>query len=234
MLKNKTFLAIIPARKGSKGVPGKNIKEINGKPLISLSIQEARKSKYIDKLIVTTNSKEIASIAIQAGAEAPFLRPEQLAKDDSSAASVILHALDFPSIKELDFDYFIYLQPTSPFRTAEHIDSAIENIIKNNDANSLVSVCTPMTHPYWMKTINQKGFLDELIKTESVFHNRQELPDVYAVNGAIYICKLSVFLSNKTFYKGNCIPFFMSVRSSIDIDNKNDWDYADFLFKNRK
>jgi N-acylneuraminate cytidylyltransferase/CMP-N,N'-diacetyllegionaminic acid synthase len=234
MINNKTFLAIIPARKGSKGVPGKNIKEINGKPLISLSIQEARKSKYIDKLIVTTNSQEIANIAIQMGAEVPFLRPEKLAKDDSSATSVILHSLEFPSIKELNFDYFIYLQPTSPFRTVEHIDSAIENIIKNNDASSLVSVCSPPKHPYWMKLVNQKGFLEELIQTEDIFHNRQELPDVYAINGAIYICKLSVFLSNQTFYKGNCIPFIMSAHSSIDIDNKNDWDYADFLFKNRK
>lgn len=234
MINNKTFLAIIPARKGSKGVPGKNIKKINGNPLISLSIQEARKSKYIDKLIVTTNSQEVANIAIQIGAEVPFLRPEKLAQDDSNATSVILHALDFPSIKELDFDYFIYLQPTSPFRTAEHIDSAIENIIKNNDASSLVSVCTPLKHPYWMKSINQKGFLKELIQTENIFHNRQELPDVYAVNGAIYICKLFVFVLDQTFYKRNCIPFIMSANDSIDIDTIDEWKYAEYLIKNSK
>ena len=101
MINKQKVLALIPARGGSKGLPRKNILSFSGKPLIAHSIAQANKSKYIDKLIVTTNSQEVANIAIQIGAEVPFLRPEKLAQDDSNATSVILHALDFPSIKEL-------------------------------------------------------------------------------------------------------------------------------------
>ncbi len=234
MINKKTFLAIVPARKGSKGVPGKNIKEINGKPLISLAIKEIKKSKYIDKLVVTTDSQTIADIAAQAGADVPFLRPSELATDGSNATDVILNMLESPLIENLSFDYFIYLQPTSPFRTTKQIDSAIETIISNIDASALVSVSVPPKHPYWMKTINQKGFLEDFIQTEKTFQNRQELPDVYAINGAIYICKSHVFIQDRSFYERNCMSFVMSYSDSIDIDTQNDWDYVEYLFKSLK
>jgi len=233
MIDRKSVLGIIPARGGSKGVPQKNSKIIAGKPLISWTIKEALQSKYIDKLIVSTESDEIGRISVSAGAEIPFKRPISLALDTVTGNEVILHTLKWFEKQNRVFDYFIYLQPTSVFRKTEHIDKAIEKVTSKVVADSLVSVAAPSKHPYWMKKIDKKGFLEDFIGTSENFENRQSLPPVYAINGAIYISKWNKFLKHESFYKGNCLPFIMESYSSIDLDTMDDWEYAEyFLSKN--
>ena len=229
MINRKSILAIIPARIDSKGIPQKNIKKLAGKPLIAWTIKEAKKSKYIDRLIITTDSEVIARISRKEGAETPFLRPFELALDNSSGTDVIQHTLEWFQKDKSSFDYFIYLQPTSPFRTVKHIDEAIESIMSSKQSNSLISVSIPSKHPYWMKKINKDGFLESFIETDKSYNNRQELPNVFAVNGAIYICKWNVFLKDHSFYKGNCLPFIMDSHSSIDLDTLDDWSFAEYL-----
>lgn len=231
MIDNKTILSIIPARKGSKGILNKNIKELGGKPLISWTIIEAKKSKFIDRLIITTDSDEIAKIGREEGAEIPFIRPAEISQDNSTATEVILHTLQWFYKNDKSYDYFIYLQPTSPLRKVDQIDQALKLIISDERSDSLVSVSAPSKHPYWMKRINNNGFLEDFFKTDKLYNNRQELPQVYTVNGAIYISKWDVFLEDNSFYKGNCLPFIIEGNSSIDLDTIDDWNYAEYMIR---
>ena len=195
------------------------------------TIHAAQKSQYIDKLIVTTDSEEFAKEGRQLGAEIPFIRPSELAKDDSSCSDVIIHALDWFECNRKTYDYFFVLQPTSPFRKTEHIDKALEIIISNQDIDSLVSVVKVDQHPCWMKKINKAGYLEEYTEKSSVYTNRQSLPELYINNGAIYICKWDVFIDDRSFYKRNCHPFIMEKKFSLDIDTVEDWKYAEYLLK---
>ena len=233
MINNKRILGIIPARGGSKEIPKKNIKRMLGVPLISRSIREIKKSNYIDKIIVSTDSKEIADIALKEKVEIPFIRPSRLSNDNSTASEVILHALNWFRVRKKEhYDFFIYLQPTSPFRTVYDIDKSIELFILNNDSESLVSVKSVSEHPDWMKIKNKSGFLVDFIKNNKNISIRQSLSKILLLNGAIYISKWNFFLEHKSFYKGNCIPYIMDKRSSLDIDTVDDWNYAEYILSN--
>ena len=231
MIKNKRILGIIPARGGSKGIPGKNTKLLGNKPLISWTIEEALKSDYLDNLIVSTDSHEIADIAIKYGTEVPFLRPKEYAQDDSTGVDVILHALSWLEKNAQPYHYFIYLQPTSPFRKVCHIEEAMEVFAVDSTTASVVSVCKPKYHPSWMKTIDDNGFMRDFCKPIELYPNRQSLPNVYVPNGAIYASRWDVFLNDGSFYKGNCRPYIMDEQDSLDLDTENDWQYAEFLIK---
>lgn len=233
MINGKTILGIIPARGGSKGIPGKNTKEIAGKPLIAWTIEAAKESNYIDRLIITTDSEEIAGIGRDVGAEIPFLRPSEFAQDNSIGTDVILHALNWFEDHDQKYDYFIYLQPTSPMRKSVHVDTAIEMIGQNDKAVSLVSISESSKHPNWMKTINKNGFIQSFLPSEIVYNNRQELPPVYVLNGAIYICRWDVFLEDHSFYLRSCLPIIMDRVSGIDVDSLEDWAYAEFILHNK-
>ena len=228
MINGKSVLAIIPARSGSKGIPNKNIRLLNGKPLIAWTIDAAKDSQYIDKIIVTTDSKNIAKYAKKHKADVPFLRPSELATDNTSGIEVIRHALKWHSDNNLSYDWFIYLQPTSPFRRSIHIDEALLILAGNQQSTSLRSVCEAKNNPFWMRVINAEGFLEEFIATEKLYHNRQNLPKVFMLNGAIYISDCAIFLKYKSF-NTKCIPYIMDHLSSIDIDTEDDWQYADFV-----
>lgn len=229
MINNKKVLAIIPARGGSKGVPHKNVKSLNGKPLIGWTIEESLKSQYIDKLMVSTEDKDIAKISKDFGSEVPFLRPEKLALDSTPGIAPILHAVKWFKNRNCDFDYIMCLQCTSPFRTHLQIDEAIEKLFEK-DADSIISVCESEITPYWMKKIEDgrlKNFLDE-----GVFYTRrQDAPKVYRLNGAIYMAKIQVILNIKNWYTENTIPYVMDRMSSVDIDNMLDFKFAEFLMK---
>ena len=232
MINGKMILGIIPARGGSKGILGKNAKEIAGKPLIAWTVEAAKQSKYIDRLIISTDSEEIAGIGRDVGVEIPFLRPSEIAQDKSTGADVILHTLNWFEGNDLKFDYFIYLQPTSPMRKSIHIDKAIEMIVLNGNADSLVSISESSKHPHWMKTINKNGYIENFLPSGTVYNNRQDLSAVYALNGAIYICRWDVFVEDHSFYLRNCLPFVMDQVSSIDIDINSDWEYAEYILSN--
>lgn len=230
MINNKSILAIIPARGGSKGVPRKNIKDLNGKPLIAYTIEEALKCKYIDKVIVSTEDEEIAEISEKFGAEVPFLRPKELSKDDTPTIDTIIHCINWlrKNIKYIP-DYVCLLQCTSPLRKEEDIQGAIKKMVEKK-ADSVISLCESEQTPYWMKVIvdgKLKYFLDEGRKYE----RRQDVLKTYITNGAIYIIKTQILLEKRTWYTEYTVPYIMDRISSIDIDTLDDFELAEFYIK---
>lgn len=218
MINGKTVLAIIPARGGSKGVLRKNIRLVAGKPLIAWTIDEAKKSKYIDRLILTSEDNEIIRIAEEYGCEAPFIRPIELAQDDTPGIEPVIHAIKLmPS-----YDYVVLLQPTSPLRTQVDIDKCLELCLSKH-ANACVSVTVPDKSPYWMFTVNTDGMMKPFQgETKCLISRRQELPVVYALNGAIYVSEMATLLRNKTFITKETLAYEMSKYSSVDIDTETD------------
>ncbi|WP_027633907.1 cytidylyltransferase domain-containing protein [Clostridium hydrogeniformans] len=230
---NKKILVIIPARAGSKGLYRKNTKNLNGNPLISYTIEAAKKSKYIDKTIVSTEDIEFAEISKRYGAEVPFLRPINLAQDDTPTIDVILHCIEYlRSEQEYIPDYICLMQCTSPFRDEKCLDEAIERLIEE-DVDSIVSVCESETNPYWLKEI-ENGKLVDFISSKNKATRRQDLPKVYKLNGAIYICKTDILIKNKSWYTENTIPYVMDNISSIDIDTILDFKFAEVVMKERR
>lgn len=216
MIGDRTVLAIIPARGGSKGVPRKNIREVAGKPLIGWTIEEAKKSGFIDRLVVSTDDLEIADIAMQLGGDVPFLRPAELARDDSSGIAPVIHML---TTIQPAYDLVVLLQPTSPLRTVEDIDGAIALMVKRN-ANACVSVVEPEKSPYWMYSMNGSGHLKPLL--EGDYACRQDIPPVYALNGAVYVAEVSWLLRKQAFVSDETIAYIMPKDRSIDIDTETD------------
>lgn len=232
MIGENKILAIIPARGGSKGIPNKNIKLINGKPLIAHTIEEAIRSKYIDKIIVSTDDAEIAKISRQYGAEIPFMRPPHLAKDDTPGIEPIIHALNWFKSNNQEFDYVICLQCTSPFRKVEQVDEALEKLMKSN-SDSIVSVCESEVSPYWMKKI-ENGEMKDFLNDIPFYGRRQDTPKIYRLNGAIYISNIETLSKNKSWYSENTLAYIMDRESSIDIDDMIDFKFAEFLMKERE
>lgn len=220
MYKHKSFLAVIPARGGSKGIPGKNIINVNNKPLIQYTIEAAKSSKYIDRIIVSTDDEEIAKVSIDCGAEVPFLRPENLASDTANTIDVLIHALEELCRDGASYDYIVLLQPTQPLRTSNHIDNAIEMIVMENE-ESLVSITEVSEHPVLFRTLQQNKRLENLLKTSSTIR-RQEFPKYYKVNGAIYINKINQNFNLNTSLNDNKLGFIMDKESDIDIDEPFD------------
>ena len=229
MYKDKKFLAIIPARGGSKGIPNKNIMDICGKPLIAYTIEAGKKSKYIDEIVVSTDSDSIKVVAEKYGAEVPFLRPQELSSDIAKSIDVVLHTIDFYKNKNMNFDYIVLLQPTSPLRTCEHLDEAIEKLIEAN-RNSLISVREADENPVIMRTI-QDGKLREVISFGGTNLRRQDLPTFYIFNGALYINSNDMLVNEKRFIDENTIPYVMDKESSVDIDTMLDARLVEVIIK---
>lgn len=211
------ILAIIPARGGSKGVPRKNIRDLAGKPLIAWTIDEAKKSKYIDRLILSSEDDEIIDVAKQYGCEVPFKRPLELAQDDTPGIAPVLHAIE----QCPGYDYVVLLQPTSPLRTVEDIDGCIEKLL-NSDADFCVSVTEPDHSPYWMYTV-ENDKMKPLLPQEDIIARRQDLPKVYALNGAVYAGIISALCNSRNFLTEETIHYLMSEDKSVDIDTERDF-----------
>ena len=224
MFDGKTFLAIIPARGGSKRLPRKNILTLAGKPLIAWSIGAALKSCYIDEVLVSSDDDEILSIAKEYQAQI-IKRPDSLATDTATSYDAIKHAID----NTKRYDFIVLLQPTSPLRDEKHIDEAIQ-LLMDKDANSVISVC-PMDHsPLWSNTLPNNGNMDNFLREDIKNKRSQDLPIYYRLNGAIYICRTEMLLSEKTFFlKEKSFAYMMDKKSSIDIDEKIDFKIANLL-----
>ncbi|QDM00880.1 acylneuraminate cytidylyltransferase family protein [Aliarcobacter butzleri] len=234
MYKDRTFLAIIPARGGSKGLPGKNIKELCGKPLISWSIEAGLKSKYLDEVMVTTDSKDIAYIAKQYGASVPFLRPDVLASDTATSFDAIKHTIEFYK-NELDkeFNYIVLLEPTSPLRRGSDIDTAIEQLF-NSNADSIVGICrTEDQNPAFLVFKNEKDFISGYENHDIKVLRRQDIKDVYFFEGTIYISKTDVLLNKKTFYHENTIGYVVPKYKSLEIDDIDDFIMVEAIMKHK-
>lgn len=229
MYKEKTFLAIIPARGGSKGIPRKNVTVINGKPLIQYTIDAARSSKYLDKIIVSTDDHEIAEISKECGAEVPFLRPKELASDKAKTIDALLHAVEELTKQGNNYDYLVLLQPTQPLRKGWHIDEAVQQIIEKEE-ESLVSVSKVREHPILMRTIDKEGKLKSLLKVNSTVR-RQDFPDVYKVNGSIYINKLNESFNEHTSLNDNQLAYVMATEYDLDIDEPADLDLLKYFLE---
>jgi len=226
------MIAIIPARIGSKGVIKKNIKMLNGKPLIAYSIEAALNSKGISRVIVTTDSEEIASIAREYNAEVPILRPPELSSDSSKARDVYLHMIDFLNGEQQSkITSFMVLLPTCPFTKNKDIESALDIFIKEN-ADSVISM-KKSEHPIsWYKELDRNGRIRAPDNTKEIFiSNRQEGKGYYLPNGAIFIFTAELLRANATYYYENSYPYIMPANRSIDIDTPLDFEFADFLMK---
>jgi CMP-N,N'-diacetyllegionaminic acid synthase len=236
MYNGKSILAIIPARGGSKGIPRKNIKDMAGKPLIAWSIEAGRRSKYIDRIIVSTEDKEIRDIALKYGADVPFLRPYELAQDDTPGVAPILYTVKKLMTDEKNkYEYIILLQPTSPLRNEKHIDEAIETFLHNNNQNkfnSLISV-TELEHPiYWNRLVEDDNKLRDYLKYDkSKKFRRQDFDKVYRLNGAIYLIERDALLKHMSFETDNTMAYIMDKKSAIDIDCLDDFEYAEYYIK---
>jgi CMP-N-acetylneuraminic acid synthetase len=222
MYKNKTFLAIIPARGGSKRLPRKNVLDLNGKPLIAYSIEAGLKSKYIDKVIVTSDDEEILEISKQFGADT-IKRPDELASDTATSFDAIKHTIENTD----KYDYIILLQPTSPLRNCKHIDEAIE-LVESKSANAVVSVCEMDHSPLWSNTLDNSLSMSGFLRDEVLNKRSQDLETYYRLNGAIYICKTDKLLEAKSFFlKDDIFAYKMDRKSSVDIDEEIDFKMAE-------
>lgn len=231
--KEKTInvLAIIPARGGSKGIKQKNIRPLLCKPLIEYSIIASLHSHAIRKTIVSTDDAEIAEISINAGAEI-INRPEQLATDEAKSIDVIFHCLEILKKKRYVPEILLLLQPTSPCRSSEDIDTAIDLFIKSG-ADSVVSVCEMNHSPFWSFKINNDNLVP-LFNEKYLKKRRQELPLTYMPNGAIYISTPAFLHKTKDFFSGKIIPYIMPQIRSIDIDTEFDLLLAENYLKEQK
>lgn len=220
---NKTFLAIIPARGGSKRLPRKNILDLCSKPLISYSIEAGLKSKYISKVVVTSDDNEILTISKEYGA-VTINRPEYLANDTATTFDALEHTIN--SLEK--YDYIVLLQPTSPLRNEKHIDEAIE-LLNEKDANAVISVCETEHSPLWCNTLDEELNMSNFLSKEILNKRSQDLPKYYRINGAIYICKTEELLKNKGFFlKDKVFAYIMDKKDSVDIDEEIDFKLAQF------
>ena len=227
-------LAIIPARGGSKGLPRKNVRLLGTMPLIAYTIRAATQSR-VERVIVSTDDPEIAEISLKYGAEAPFMRPPEYSSDTATSLSVLQHALSFMEGAGMTVDHVIFLQPTSPFRNAVHLDEALERYFAVG-ATSLIGVTDVQEfHPYFMFTINHEGVLRPLFDLEKRPLRRQDLPSFYRINGAVYISKREYYNNlpegAAIFDWSSLAAYPMDAPSSVDINDYLDFQKAELLLQ---
>lgn len=221
-------LALIPARGGSKGVPGKNIKELGGRPLIAYTIVAALGSRYVDDVVVTTDDERIAKVAKDFGARVPFMRPAEFALDSSATIECVVHARDELLRQGERYDCLVLLQPTSPLRDSDDIDEAIE-VFVGHGCEGVVSVSPAEQNPILIRSKDAWGRLSPLLNTSSTVR-RQDMPEYYCVNGSIYVNRIDD-LSLDTSLNDNPIGYVMRGACAIDIDTIEDFKEAERIIQ---
>lgn len=233
MYKGKKIIGIIPARGGSKGIPKKNIKNIHGKPLIAWTIEVARESKYLDEVIVSTDSSEIKEVAQRLGARVPFLRPDGLAKDTSTSMDVLFHALEYMKDEESKiFDIIIMLEPTSPLREVDDIDDCLESLINHESARSIAGVSyVEGANPDFVVTL-EEGLMRST--SDFVVKRRQDIDDYYFYEGTIYASYVSDLHEYKNFYHEHALGYIVPKWKSFEIDDMVDFSIIEHLLIQRE
>lgn len=227
MYNDKKFLAIIPARSGSKGLKDKNIKNLNEKPMIAYTIEAAKQSGIFTDIIVSTDSERYATISEKHGATVPFLRPKELATDSSTSIDMIEYTITELNKRGFTYDFFMLLQPTSPLRDANDIRNAV-NLLTKKKANSVVSVCEAEHSPHLMNTLDDSLNMDGFLPTK-FNKRRQDLSTYYRLNGAIYLSNTRYFQEHKSFYKEKSYACVMKQKNSIDVDSWIDFELIRIL-----
>ena len=233
MINDQRILAVIPARGGSKRLPRKNVLNLAGKPLIAWSIEAALQSKYIDRVVVSTDDNEIANVSKQHGADVPFLRPEQLATDEATSMDAVLHVIEKLEDSGEVYDYIMLLQPTSPLRNVADIDGAINQLFERKH-NSIISVCEAEHSPLWTNTLPKNMSMANFLPKEILNARSQDLEKYYKLNGAIYITKVSSIVNAETptfFLSEKASAYLMPMERSVDIDGVMDFYMARILIE---
>lgn len=233
---NMSILGLIPARGGSKGIPRKNIKLLEGKELIRYTIEVGLACPEINHLIVSTDDAEMAGISQSAGADVPFIRPTYLASDQSPTIDTVIHAVQFFQQKNIHFDAVCLLQATTPFRHVSDVSEAIQKFIQY-DADSLISVReVPHTYnPHWVfEEEKESGFLKIATGEKSIISRRQDLPKTYYRDGSVYITKTEILMNQNSLYGNKIIHHQMLNSSAINIDTMEDWAEAETYVKHSK
>ncbi len=223
-------IAIIPARSGSKGLKDKNIRLLNGKPLLAYTIEAALKSRCFDKVMVSTDSKKYAKIAEEYGAEVPFLRSKETSQDSTSPWEVMKEVLENYKAMGEEFDTFALLQPTSPLRNAKDIKNAYAEL-EEKRANAVVSMCELECSMHLVNTLPKSLSMKGFISNEQYNKRRQEIRPYYHFNGAIYISKVKSFMKHMNIYDDKCYAYIMDRNRSYDIDDKDDLKIVEALMK---
>ncbi len=214
-------------------MPRKNLAPVGGKPLIWWTIKAALKGDYPRRVIVSTDDEEIAQTASEIGAEVPFIRPTDLAQDDTPGVAPVVHAAQWLEKHEsYRSEFVMHLQPTSPLRTSEDIDAVIALALRL-EADAVVSVTPAHHHPYWLKQLDQNGRISDFTPLEHPVESRQGLPDLYALNGTIYLARRHVLLKDQSFYKRKTFGYVMPPERSLDIDTKWDLYLADLVLRDQ-
>jgi CMP-N,N'-diacetyllegionaminic acid synthase len=230
------IFSLIPARGGSKGIPRKNVKPLLGKPLIAYTIEASLKSKLIKRTIVSTDDIEIKKISEEHGANVPYIRPQELSGDDILDYPVIEHCLNYLiNSEKIEPKIIVYLRPTMPLRESQELDIAIEMLLKNNSADSIRTVRPAPYPPFWMKRINNEGYLEPY--NESVkpyeYMRRQDLPPVVICDGYVDAARVDSVVSYKVFPVGNIISYFRKNIPFFDIDTDEDWKLCEAYFRQK-
>lgn len=228
------MLAIIPARGGSKGLPGKNIKTLAGQPLIAYTIKAALRAGLVSRVIVSTDSEEIAETARKYGAEVPFMRPAELASDTANAMDAFFHVLErLRETENVDFESFVVLQPTSPLRTAADIDSAIR-LFEQKKAKTVLSVTDFPHPPVWAQAMNKNKQITPFFGNENLTQNRQNQKNAYLPNGAVYVFDTQFLKTHRSYFSAHTYGYYMPPERSVDIDTALDFIVAQALLHKKQ
>jgi len=226
MINDQKILAIIPARGGSKRLPRKNVLDFYGKPLVAWTIDAAMGCDCIDRVVLSTDDEEIASIGRGYGADAPYMRPAHLATDEATTIDVVLDLVATLAMQGERYDIIILLQPTSPLRTQIHIEDAINQMVAHK-ARAIISVCQVEHHPLWCNTLPDDLSMNDFIRDEIKNRRSQDLPIYYRLNGAIYICEIALLTEQNALLPSvDSIAYIMSQEDSVDIDTVDDFERA--------
>ena len=233
MLKDKKILCLITARGGSKGLPGKNVRDLCGKPLIAWTINAALAAILLDDVIVSTDSEEIAAVARSYGAEVPFLRPPELASDTATSVDAIIHALDFLAAQGRAYDVLVLLEPTSPLRDVLDINTAVARLLAS-DASAIVSVCrAETTHPSFMYRIDTSGRMQSFMDHQPNNMRRQDIEPLFFLEGTIYASRIDVLRERRSFYHSDTLAYEVPKWKAIEIDDIEDFMMAEAIVRHR-
>jgi len=222
-------LGIIPARGGSKGIPHKNLRPLAGKPLLAYTVDSAKASGVIDKLVLSTDSEPIANLGRRLGLEVPFIRPPSLATDETPMLAVVLHTVNELSRNTRVPEIVVLLQPTSPLRSPEHIRKAV-NLLKAGKCDSVVSVVEiPHMFAPQKALYVQQGYLKFWSNERNLVTRRQQLETTYAREGTVYACLRSVLMGKDSLYGDKCLPLILSPEETLNLDDMNDWQKAEAI-----